>query len=367
MEQIAKALQVYKGKRVLLTGHTGFKGSWLAHWLHELGAQVHGYALEPNTDPSLFLAADIKSELEGQLIGNIRDFGLLSHYVRLLRPDIVFHLAAQPIVRLSYEQPRDTIETNVMGTTNLLEAVRLSEHTPAVVVITSDKCYENKEWVWGYRENEAMGGVDPYSASKGAAELVCASYRRAFFHQGAGTLLATARAGNVIGGGDWARDRIVPDIVRALAFGESPVIRNPFAVRPWQHVLEPLSGYLWLGSQLLRGDRNFADGWNFGPEPHNARSVREVAEKACRVWKSDRDPSFPPGSEGPHEAKYLMLSIEKAQRAGWSPRWDFDDAIVATMSWYGFFYGSSQGHVLPPAPAAELRALMTNQIQVYCT
>lgn len=329
--------QAYRGKKVLVTGHTGFKGSWLVYWLKALGAEVAGFALDPNTKPSLFEAAQLGKLLTAELRGDISSSLGISEYIRTVRPDIIFHLAAQPIVRRSYDEPEYTFRTNVMGTVAILEAVRKYDDQIAVVMVTSDKCYENREWVYGYRENEAMGGVDPYSASKGAAELVISSYQRSFFERDKRVLVASARAGNVIGGGDWAQDRIVPDIVRALAKGQNPVIRNPEAVRPWQHVLEPLSGYLWLGSKLMMGEREFVGGWNFGPEPQNARTVRDVAKVIGRLW--GQEITLPLSVvTGPHEAKYLMLSIEKSQRAGWTPHWDFEKALEKTIRWYKNYY-----------------------------
>jgi CDP-glucose 4,6-dehydratase len=348
--------KAYQGKRVLVTGHTGFKGSWLVYWLKMLGADVAGYSHDPNTDPSLFRAARLGTLCSVDMRGNIEDCLCVKEFVKSVKPDIVFHLAAQPIVRLSYEDPWNTFNTNVMGSVNVLEAVREYDDQVAVVMVTSDKCYNNREWVYGYRENEPMGGVDPYSASKGVVELIVSSYQQSFFEKNDRVLVASARAGNVIGGGDWAQDRIIPDIVRALSQHEMPVIRNPEAIRPWQHVLEALSGYLWLGSKLLLVDRNFVGGWNFGPEPQSARTVREVANCIGGLWGQKiimPEKKVP----GPHEAKYLMLSIEKSQRAGWSPRWDFNTAIKNTISWYKAFYadGSAEG----------LQSLMHSQIMDY--
>jgi CDP-glucose 4,6-dehydratase len=330
--------QVYAGKRVLLTGHTGFKGGWLAHWLDLLGAEVTGYALAPDTTPALFDAAEVGRACES-VIGDVRDLGALRRVVREVRPELVFHLAAQPLVRLSYEAPLETLETNVMGTANLLEALRLEEVRCAAVIATSDKCYENREWLWGYREDEPMGGHDPYSMSKGAAELVVASWRRSFFRPDRlaehGVALASARAGNVVGGGDWARDRIVPDCLRALQAGEPIPVRNPAAIRPWQHVLEPLGGYLALGARLAGpGAARFCEPWNFGPHAEDARTVREVVEALVRAWGSGRweDRHDP---RAPHEAGFLRLSIEKAQsRLGWAPRWRFETTFQKTAEWY---------------------------------
>lgn len=332
----------YHGRRVLLTGHTGFKGSWLALWLAELGAEVTGYALPAPTEPSLFETARVASCLRHHE-ADVRDRDTLERVWREARPDIVFHLAAQPLVRESYRDPLTTIETNVLGTANLLELARAAREPLAVVVVTSDKCYENREWVHGYRETDPMGGHDVYSMSKGAAELVVGSYRRSFMDPAgrggkAPVALASVRAGNVIGGGDWALDRIVPDCVRALAADRPIAVRNPDAVRPWQHVLEPLSGYLALGARLLADDAaeraRFADAWNFGPHLANARPVRDLAESVVERWGRGAwyDASDP---TSPHEATLLRLAIDKAQALlGWSPRWDFDTTIARTIDWY---------------------------------
>ncbi|MGB8931150.1 MAG: CDP-glucose 4,6-dehydratase [Anaeromyxobacteraceae bacterium] len=355
----------YAGKRVFLTGHTGFKGGWLALWLKELGAEVTGYALAPDTRPALFEEAGVAGACVRSVFADLRDLPRLEAALRDAKPDVVFHLAAQPLVRLSYEQPLETLTTNVVGTAHLLEAVRRAARPCAVVVVTSDKCYENREWLYGYREDEAMGGHDVYSMSKGAAELVTASWRRSFFHPAKlaqhGVAVATARAGNVVGGGDWAKDRIVPDCVAALAAGRPIVVRNPHGVRPWQHVLEPLSGYLLVGARLMGAgteDRaRFCEPWNFGPHVDDARTVREVVEAMIRAWGSgaweDRhDPS------APHEAGLLRLSIEKAQaRLGWLPRWRFDETFARTVAWYRAFHGGSRGEAL--------RALTVTQIREY--
>jgi len=357
--------RAYAGKRVFLTGHTGFKGGWLALWLRELGAQVFGYALPPEPKPTLFDEAGVATACESGVLADVRDLPLLETELRESRPDVIFHLAAQPLVRRSYEQPLETLTTNVVGTAHLLEAVRRIGRPCAVVVVTSDKCYENREWLHGYREEEALGGHDVYSMSKGAAELVTASWRRSFFPPARlashGVAVATARAGNVVGGGDWAKDRIVPDCVAALAAGRPILVRSPDAVRPWQHVLEPLSGYLLLGARLLGGgadDRaRFCEPWNFGPHLEDARPVREVVEAVIRewgagAWEDRRDPS------APHEAGLLRLSIEKAQaRLGWLPRWRFDETFARTVSWYRAFHGGLRGDAL--------RALTVKQIREY--
>ncbi len=342
----AELRAAYQGKRVLLTGHTGFKGSWLTTWLHDLGAEVTGYALAPE-EPSLFAALGLDALCKHH-VADVRDLARFREVVRASRPDYVLHLAAQALVRDSYARPIETIETNVMGTANVLEAVRLEKQPCAVVVVSSDKCYENREWVWGYREEDPMGGHDVYSMSKGATELVTASYRRSFFDPAKakdhGVYLASARAGNVIGGGDWAKDRLIPDMVRAVSSGAPLVVRNPDSVRPWQHVLEPLSGYLLLGARLAgfglgpRATReSYCEGWNFGPRLDSTRKVREladalVAEFAAAPWVDGHDPS------APHEAALLRLSIEKAfARLAWQPRWGFEETVARTVAWYAAY------------------------------
>jgi len=328
----------YAGKRVLLTGHTGFKGGWLAIWLASLEADVTGFALAPSTEPSLFEDAGIKDVCRHEL-GDVRDLDRLRRLVHEVRPEVVFHLAAQPLVRLSYEKPLETLECNALGTAKLLEAIRLEKQRCAVVVVTSDKCYENREWVQGYREDDALGGHDVYSMSKGATELVVQSWRRSFFPPSRlpdhGVAVATARAGNVIGGGDWARDRIVPDAIRALSAGRPVPVRNPGAIRPWQHVLEPLGGYLLLASHLLGPDApRYCESWNFGPAPQSAQPVAEVARTLVEAWGSG---SWDPAPEvlAPHEDGILRLSIDKAfARLQWLPRWGLREAVVRTATWY---------------------------------
>ncbi len=327
----------WKDRRVFLTGHTGFKGSWLALWLASMGARVHGYSLPPPTDPSLFALASVGELLAGHTIGDVRDGEKLRRAMADAGPEIVFHLAAQPLVRRSYEDPVETYSTNVMGTVSLFEAVRAVPSVRAVVNVTSDKCYENREWIWGYRENEAMGGYDPYSSSKGCSELVTAAYRRSFFDSGAPSsrrvAAASARAGNVIGGGDFAADRLVPDCVRAPLSGTPVRIRNPRAVRPWQHVLEPLSGYLALGARLLEGGGEFAEGWNFGPAEEDARPVLWIVRRMCESWGRGASFEIDAGPH-PHEAAYLRLDSAKARnRLGWIPRWGLEKAIDAVIEW----------------------------------
>lgn len=322
----------WKGRRVLITGHTGFKGSWLSIWLASLGAEVHGLALAPDTDPSLYLGARVDDVVESGL-GDIRDLDVVLAAVRSAPPEVVFHMAAQPLVRLSYESPLETYATNVMGTAHVLEAVRRVGGVAAVVVVTSDKCYENREWHWAYREDEALGGSDPYSSSKGCTELVAAAYRRSFLAE-EGTRLATVRSGNVIGGGDWARDRLIPDILRSFERGEKVVIRNPDAVRPWQHVLEPLSGYLTVAERLLGFDgASFAEAWNFGPVDSDARPVRWIVEAMARRWGEGANWE-PDGGRNPEEARLLKLDSSKARaRLGWSSVWGLGEALDRIVDW----------------------------------
>ena len=328
--------QFWKGKKVFLTGHTGFKGSWLSLWLHELGTAVTGYSLEPPTDPSLYEQCRI-GELIDTVTADVRDAQTLARAMERVEPDIVIHMAAQPLVRDSYRNPVETYAVNVMGTVHLLEAVRHCRGVRAVVNVTTDKCYDNREWVWGYRENEAMGGYDPYSSSKACSELVTAAYRNSFFnpgeHEKHGVAVATARAGNVIGGGDWAADRLVPDAVRAVLGGERIAIRNPHAVRPWQHVLEPLSGYLLLAQTLYEQGARFAGPWNFGPHEDDARPVEWIVQRFCAKWGEDASYERATG-EHPHEAHYLKLDCSKARaELGWRPKWGLERAIDSIVEW----------------------------------
>jgi CDP-glucose 4,6-dehydratase len=347
---------------VFVTGHTGFKGSWLSLWLEKLGAQVTGYALPPPTEPSNFAVANVRSALVEHHEADLRDATKLEAAVCGAAPDVVFHLAAQPIVRESYVTPRETFEINVMGTVNLLEAVRKLNKACTVIVVTSDKCYENREHVWGYRETDPMGGHDPYSASKGAVEIVTASYRRSFFSPSVPAerriKLATARAGNVIGGGDWAKDRIITDVVRHLRAGEPVPVRSPRSVRPWQHVLEPLSGYLTLAARMLRSDDPaWCDGWNFGPIAGDEIPVSRLVEHFIKAWGEGRwsDVSDP---THPHEAASLRLSIDKAlHQLGWRPRWNVCKAVERTASWFRRFYRDG---------ASGSRAACLQDIQAYC-
>lgn len=327
----------WRGKRVLLTGHTGFKGSWLALWLQSLGAEVTGYALTPPTAPSLFEVAKVGARMNS-IIGDIRDLDRLSKAFADHQPEVVIHMAAQPLVRHSYHEPVETYSTNVMGTVNLLEAVRRTKSVRAVVNVTSDKCYDNREWVWGYRENEPMGGYDPYSNSKGCAELVTSAYRNSYFHPDKysthGVALASARAGNVIGGGDWATDRLIPDIMRAIANGEAVHIRSPHAIRPWQHVLEPLSGYLVLAERLHQDGAAYAEGWNFGPSDEDARPVQWIVERLTSTWGEGANWKLDAGDH-PHEAHYLKLDCSKAKaRLHWQPRWHLAHTLSAIVEWH---------------------------------
>jgi CDP-glucose 4,6-dehydratase len=330
--------EFWAGRRVFLTGHTGFKGSWLSIWLKDLGADLTGFALVPPTEPSLFEAADVSSGMTS-IIGDIRDAELLAKALCDARPEVVIHMAAQPIVRLSYEQPVETYSVNVMGLVHLFEAVRKSPGVRAVVNVTSDKCYENREWVWGYRESEPMGGHDPYSSSKGCAELVTAAYRRSFFNLDNygqhGIALASARAGNVLGGGDWARDRLIPDIMRAIEAGQPVKIRNPNAIRPWQHVLEPLSGYLTLAQKLYEAGPAFAEGWNFGPPEADARPVQWIVERLTQMWGEGALWELDSRGNSLHEAHYLKLDCSKARAAlGWKPIWVLEQSLSMITDWH---------------------------------
>lgn len=328
---------IYRGKRVFLTGHTGFKGSWLALWLTQLGAKVCGYSLEPNTKPSMFKELLIENRIEKSIIGNILDIGKLEQSMKEFQPDIVFHLAAQPLVRLSYSEPILTYQTNVIGSLNVLEAARHTQSVKAFVNITTDKCYENKEVNRGYKEDEPMGGYDMYSSSKGCVEIMSSSFRRSFLQDEGTYAMATARAGNVIGGGDWAEDRLIPDCVRYINTDEKIEIRNPIAVRPWQHVLEPLSGYLLLGQKLLEEGKKYAEGFNFGPNEDSVLRVADVAKKVCEYY--GKGEVVVQKRDNLHEANLLMLNIEKAEQVlGWTPTFTADEAIKHTVEWYKHFY-----------------------------
>ncbi len=323
----------WRGKRIFLTGHTGFKGSWLSLWLQSLGADVHGFALEiPPTDPALFFEANVATGMQST-VGDIRDYRAVFSAMQICKPDVIIHMAAQPLVRHSYQEPIETYSTNVMGTVHLLEAARQVGTAKAVVNVTTDKCYENREWVWGYREGDPMGGHDPYSNSKGCAELVTGAYRRSFFYQN-GIALASVRAGNVIGGGDWARDRLLPDILRAFESRQPATIRSPDAFRPWQHVLEPLSGYLMLAERLYQDGQSFAEGWNFGPYESDVKPVRWIVEHMVESWGAEASWQLDDGNH-PHEARYLKLDISKAiSQLGWHPRWGLDKALAQITDWH---------------------------------
>jgi CDP-glucose 4,6-dehydratase len=336
MEGLDVKPNFWRGKRVFLTGHTGFKGGWLSLWLQHLGADLTGYALEAPTIPNLFEKASIAGNMQS-IIGDIRDRAKLSAAIHEALPEIVIHMAAQPLVRRSYADPVETYSTNVMGTVHLLEAVRLCQSVRAVVNVTTDKCYENREWIWPYRENDAMGGYDPYSSSKGCAELVTAAYRSSFFNADKFKLhqlaLASARAGNVIGGGDWAEDRLVPDVLKAFALGESLLIRNPQAVRPWQHVLEPLRGYLTLAEHLFEHGSSYAEAYNFGPRENDAQSVEWVVGQLAHKWGGDANWQVD-GANHPHEASLLRLDVSKAShRLSWRPVLDLDSSLQWTVDW----------------------------------
>lgn len=349
--------EFWRGKRVFVTGHTGFKGSWLSLWLQQLGASVTGYALSPPTSPALFEVARVADGMQS-VHGDIRDLRALLKAVRAAQPEIVIHMAAQSLVRRSYSEPVETYATNVMGTVHLLEAVRQTQGVRAVVNVTTDKCYENKEWVWGYRENEPMGGYDPYSNSKGCSELVSSAYRSSFFSANTytqhGVAMATARAGNVIGGGDWAKDRLIPDILTAFEMAQPVVIRNPNATRPWQHVLEPLRGYLMLAEKLYLEGAAFAEGWNFGPHIDDAQPVEWIVKQLAGKWSSGASWQIDVGDH-PHEANYLKLDISKAaHRLNWRPAMRLEQALGLIVDWAR---GKQTG--------ADLRALTLEQIRVY--
>lgn len=327
---------IYKGKKVLLTGHTGFKGSWLTLWLKSLGAEVLGYSLEPNTIPSMFEELRIYGHCR-HVIGNILDTKTLEETINEFKPEVVFHLAAQPIVRLSYKEPKMTYETNVIGTLNVLEAARKCDSVKAFVNVTTDKCYENKEINRGYKEDEPMGGYDMYSSSKGCVEIMSSSFRRSFLQEEGSYAMATARAGNVIGGGDWAADRLIPDCIRYINENKPIEIRNPIAVRPWQHVLEPLSGYLLLGQKLLEEGKKFAEGFNFGPNNDSVLKVAEVSQKVVDFY--GKGEVVVHKKDNLHEANLLMLDIEKAEKVlGWIPTYTAEQAIEKTVEWYKNFY-----------------------------
>lgn len=327
----------WSGKKVFVTGHTGFKGGWLCLWLQHLGAQVTGFALSPPHKPNFFDSSRVGNGMSS-IIGDIRDVEFLSKVIGNFKPEVVFHLAAQPLVRRSYVNPIETYSTNIMGTVNLLEAVRNTDSIRAVVNVTSDKCYENNEWVWGYRENEAMGGADPYSSSKACSELVTSAYRNSFFNLSqineCRVGLATARAGNVIGGGDWSEDRLIPDILKAIESGNNIIVRNPMSIRPWQHVLEPISGYLCLAEMIYTEGLEFAEAFNFGPSEEDTKPVSWIVEALTKRWGSDVNWTVD-GSLQPYEAKQLRLDCTKARnKLGWYSRWKLEQAINNIVLWH---------------------------------
>lgn len=323
----------WKSKKVFLTGHTGFKGSWLSLWLQSMGAIVKGYSLEPNTTPNLFTKASVGENMESE-IGDIRDLKRISKSMFDFNPDVLIHMAAQPLVRLSYQEPINTYTTNVIGTVNVLEAARSCTNLKAIVSVTTDKCYENNEWDWGYRENEPMGGHDPYSSSKGCAELVTSAYRRSFFSAKDTASLASARAGNVIGGGDWSDDRLIPDILKAFEKKEPVIVRNPLSTRPWQHVLEPLSGYLVLAQELYVNGSKFAEGWNFGPKDEGCKPVNWILDKMTSQWGNGATWELDKASS-PHEAGFLKLDCSKAaNRLKWQPKWSLEETLKLIIEWH---------------------------------
>jgi len=342
----------WKNKSVFLTGHTGFKGGWIAHWLTELRAGVHGYALAPPADSNFFTETKLQERIVSSTLGDICDLENLDKAIKLAKPDILIHMAAQPLVRESYNTPVDTFAANVLGTVSVLEAARQSGTIKAIVNITTDKCYENKEWLWPYRENDRLGGHDPYSASKACAEIAAAAYRNSFLAE-AGIHLASVRAGNVIGGGDWATDRLIPDLLRAIDRGETLTIRSPNAVRPWQHVLEPLSGYLLLAERLYEDGEAFAAAWNFGPNHEDTKPVSWIVERLCAQiptskWQTDN-------AKQPHEAGLLKLDSSKAKaKLGWTPRWTLESALRKTVEWHQAWRNQE-----------DMTAVTSSQIQAY--
>lgn len=341
----------WRGKTVLVTGHTGFKGSWLSLWLSSMGAKVVGYALAPPTTPSLFEVARVAEGMVS-IEADVRDGAKLQSVIAQHQPEIVIHMAAQALVRPSYSNPVETYAINVMGTVNILEAVRQTKCVKALVNVTTDKCYENKEWLWAYRENEAMGGYDPYSSSKACSELVTAAYRSSFFSQG--VRVASARAGNVIGGGDWALDRLVPDIMKSIIERHPVKIRNPHAIRPWQHVLEPLSGYLLLAERLYQISADVTEAWNFGPNEDDSRTVQWIVEKLTQEWGEGASWVLDEG-EHPHEAHYLKLDCSKAKtRLDWHPRWSLSDALQNIIAWHKAYLAGG-----------DMREVTLNQIKNY--
>ncbi len=326
----------WQGKKILLTGHSGFKGTWLSLWLNKLGAEVIGYSIDPPSEINMFDLVNLKNQVKS-IYGDVNDLEKLNQVIKNEKPEILIHMAAQSLVRKSYENPKETFMTNVMGTVNILEAVRASGSIKVVVNITSDKCYENKEWLWGYRENDSMGGYDPYSSSKGCSELVTSAYRQSFFNSSNDIALASCRAGNVIGGGDFAIDRLIPDIVRSAINNQVLQIRNPQAIRPWQHVLEPLSGYMTLIQKMYEAKNSFSEAWNFGPKDSDVKSVQWILENFSDYWeKKDKKISWKvDGNENPHEAKLLKLDCSKSNiKLNWSPKFTIHEALEMSVDWY---------------------------------
>jgi CDP-glucose 4,6-dehydratase len=351
----------WRGRKVLVTGHTGFKGSWLAMWLHRAGARVHGYALAPPTDTNLFSVAGVAALLEGHTVADMRDGEALRQAVGAAAPEFIFHLAAQPLVRRSYVDPVETYATNVMGTVHLFEAVRACASVRAIVNVTTDKCYDNREWVWGYREDEALGGRDPYASSKACSELITAAYRASFLER-AGVSIASARAGNVIGGGDWADDRLLPDFFRAAKEKRSLEVRFADATRPWQHVLEPLSGYLLLAERLASGNPQFACAWNFGPSDDDATPVRDLLDRLTSKLEGTRWHE----TEGAamHEARYLKLDSSKARnQLDWRPRWTLDQALDKTVVWHQAWWSGADMQATSMAQIAAYEADSAQRVQ----
>ncbi len=353
LEDLVIDQSFWRGKRVLITGHTGFKGGWLALWLQSVGAQVTGYALAPTTTPNLFSVAHVGNGM-ASYEADIRDLDKLLRVMTKAAPEVVFHLAAQSLVRYSYQNPIETYSTNVMGAVNVLQAAREVATLKAVVVITSDKCYENREWVWGYRESDPMGGYDPYSSSKGCVELVTTAFLRSFFSTPQTVGIASARAGNVIGGGDWAGDRLIPDAIRAFQDKRELIIRSPDAIRPWQHVLEPLAGYMLLAQRLYQNPERWVGGWNFGPDSDDVRPVKWIVDELCQLWGGGASWRLD-SNQQQHEAHYLKLDISKAKTdLGWTPKWGLDQSLQRTMEWY-------KAHMA----GKDMRDLSIAQIRAY--